>query len=74
MLSWLKGNRTRIVGALIAILGVVEMYAREVIPADYQGLVLMSIGILMIVLRQVTDTPPGKAAKKAVAEFRGENV
>lgn len=73
MMRWLKGNRTRIVGALIAILGVVEMYAREVIPADYQGLVLMSIGILMIVLRQITTTPPG-VAKRDAPEFRGENV
>jgi hypothetical protein len=36
------------------------MYAREVIPADYQGYVLMGIGISIIILRQLTTTPPGE--------------
>lgn len=55
-----KGNRTRVFGALISILGVIEMYAREVIPADYQGYTLMAIGVAVIILRQVTTTPPGE--------------
>lgn len=59
-MKWLKGNRTRIVGTLISILGVVEMYAREVIPDQYQGGALMAAGILMILLRQMTTTPPGQ--------------
>lgn len=56
----LKGQRTRILGTLIMILGVIEMYAREVIPDAYQGFVLMGIGIAIIILRQLTNTPPGK--------------
>lgn len=55
-----KGQRTRILGTIIMILGVVETYAREVIPPDYQGLILMVIGIAIIILRQMTTTPPGK--------------
>ena len=55
-----KGNRTRVFGALISILGVVELYAREVIPDEYQGYTLMVIGIVVIVLRQLTTTPPGE--------------
>lgn len=59
MTRWLKGNRTRLFGATIAILGVVETYAREVVPDEYQGMVLMAVGIAIIILRQITTTPPG---------------
>ena len=56
-----KGNRTRAFGTLILVLGVVEQYAREVIPDAYQGLVLMGTGIAIIILRQITTTPPGES-------------
>jgi hypothetical protein len=56
----LKGQRTRLFATLIMILGVVETYAREVIPDDWQGLLLMLIGITVIILRQITTTPPGE--------------
>lgn len=56
----LKGQRTRLFATLIMILGVVETYAREVIPDDWQGLILMLIGISVIILRQITTTPPGE--------------
>ena len=56
----LKGNRTRIFGVLISSLGVLQMYAREIIPTEYQGLVLTGVGIAIIVLRELTTTPPGK--------------
>lgn len=55
-----KGNRTRLFGTAILILGVVEQYAREVIPAEWQGVTLMGVGIAVIILRQVTSTPPGE--------------
>jgi hypothetical protein len=55
-----KGNRTRLFGTVVMILGVVETYAREVIPEAYQGATLMVIGITVIILRQVTTTPPGE--------------
>ena len=55
----LKGNRTRIVGAAVAILGLVEVYGREMVPEQYQGWTLFIAGALMIILRQITNTPPG---------------
>lgn len=56
-----KGNRTRVFGTAILVLGVVESYAREVIPPEYQGMVLMGIGVAVIILRELTTTPPGKS-------------
>lgn len=64
MLRYLKGNRTRLFGTLLMILGVVEQYAREVFPQEYQGYVLMAVGIAVIVLRQITTAPPGYSADK----------
>lgn len=58
-LNKLKGNRTRIFGALIAILGVVETNA-QVVPDEYRGYLLMATGIAAIILRQFTNTPAGK--------------
>ncbi len=55
-----KGNRTRIVAAIVAVLGIVQQYAPQVVPPEYQGLVLMVIAIAMVLLRQVTTTAPGK--------------
>lgn len=56
----LKGNRTRLFGVAISILGLVETYAREIIPADYQGYVLFATGVMIIILRQITTTVPGQ--------------
>lgn len=64
MLRYLKGNRTRLFGILLMILGVVEQYAREVVPQEYQGMVLMAVGIAVIILRQITTTPPGASDDK----------
>ena len=55
-----KGNRTRLLGTLIMILGVIELYAREIFPPEWQGYVLVTIGIAVIILRQLTTTPPGR--------------
>jgi uncharacterized membrane protein len=65
MFRYLKGNRTRLFGILLMILGVVEQYAREVVPQDKQGLVLMVIGIVVIILRQITTTPPGVSVERS---------
>ena len=56
----LKGNRTRIIGAAIAILGLVEAYAHEIVPVEWQPWTYVGIGIAMIILRQITTTPPGE--------------
>lgn len=55
----LKGNRTRIIATIIAILGVIETNY-QIIPQEYQGYTLTAIAIIIIILRQITDTPPGK--------------
>ncbi len=55
----LKGKRTVLFGTAITILGVVELYVREVVSIDYQGHVLMGIGIAVVILRAVTTTPLG---------------
>jgi len=57
----LKGNKTRILGAAVAVLGVVEMYVREVVPPEYQGMVLMGIGVAIVIFRELTNTPAGKS-------------
>jgi uncharacterized protein YjeT (DUF2065 family) len=57
----LKGNKTRLFGMAVAVLGVVEMYVREVIQVEYQGLVLMGIGVAIVILRELTDTPAGRS-------------
>ncbi len=63
-MRFLKGHRTRIFALVVGILGIVELYEKQVIeslvPADYQGLVLMAIGVGIFVLRQMTTTPPGE--------------
>ncbi len=56
-----KGNKTRLFGTAILILGVVQQYAREVIPAEWQGWALTGIGVAIIVLRELTTTPPGES-------------
>ncbi len=58
-MNFLKGNRTRIFGTAILVLGVVQEYAREVIPAEWQGLTLAAVGIAIVVLREITSTAPG---------------
>ena len=55
-----KGNRTRTLGTLVSCLGIIEMYAREIVPDAYQGWVLVVIGIAIIILRQFTTTPAGE--------------
>lgn len=73
MLKWLKGNRTRIIGAIISILGLVEVYGREIVPESYQGWALFTAGVLMVILRQITTTPPGQRAPEP-RDFNGEHV
>ena len=59
----LKGNRTRLFATLVGVLGLVETaypdIVRQMVGPQYQGLVLLCIGIGIFVLRQITTTPPG---------------
>ncbi len=61
----MKGWRTRIVAALVVIVGALELYApgmwAAVFPAQYQGIATIGVGILIYLLRQITTTPPGKS-------------
>lgn len=57
----LKGWKTLIAGVLIAGLGTVEATDLvDVVPPEYNGVVLAVIGLLMVWLRKVTTTPIGK--------------
>lgn len=60
-MKFLKGNRTRIFGSALAILGLAETYGRELVPEMYQGWFLFGIGVAVILLRQITTTPPGES-------------
>ena len=59
----IKGNRTRLFATFVGILGLVETaypdIVRQMVEPQYQGLVLLTIGIGIFVLRQITTTPPG---------------
>lgn len=57
----MKGNRTRLFGVSIMCLGVIEQYAREIVPAEWQGLLLTGVGMGVIILREFTTTPAGKS-------------
>lgn len=59
-MNMFKGYRTQVFGILLAILGVVQQYAREIFPDDTEGLVLMVTGILVVILRELTTSPPRK--------------
>lgn len=62
----MKGNRTRLFGALVFAYGVLSALSpatlAAVFPAQYQPLVVAGIGVAVVVLRQVTTTPPGKSS------------
>jgi hypothetical protein len=59
----LKGNRTRIFATIVGILGLVETaypdIVHHMVEPQYQGLVLLGIGVGIFLLRQITSTPPG---------------
>lgn len=59
-MSIFKGRRTQLIASAIMALGLFEQYARELVPAEYQGWALFAAGLLMIVMRQITTTPPGQ--------------
>lgn len=59
----MKGFKTLIVGAAVAVLGVLETFdvtnILDFIPDQYDPLVVSGVGFLMIVLRLVTKGPVG---------------
>ena len=57
----MKGWRTQAFGVLVAVLGVVQIYAPEVLPDAWRPWAMMAIGIAIIVLREITTTRPRRA-------------
>lgn len=56
----LKGWRTIILGALIAGLGSIQATdLATVVPEHYVGLVLGAVGVLIMWMRTITNTPVG---------------
>lgn len=60
----LKGLKTIIIGASVALLGVLETFdvtnILGLIPDQYDPLVVSAVGTLMVLLRLITNTPAGK--------------
>lgn len=55
-----KGWKTMAFGALLAVLGFAQQADwASVVPAEYSGLVVGVVGLLVMWLRSVTDTPVG---------------
>lgn len=63
ILKRIKGNRTRILGVLISIVGVLQIYTPQIFAENEQlsGGIMAFFGILVIVLRQFTNTAPGQS-------------
>lgn len=57
----LKGYKTILFGAAVAILGLLEGFNitdfAQYIPDEYEGLVVSAIGFIVVVLRFITTTP-----------------
>lgn len=61
--DFLRGWRTRIFAVAVFLLGVLDTVDPYMLAglfgAKYYGLVIMAIGLLSYLLREVTSTPPG---------------
>lgn len=58
----MKGWKTLIFGALITLLGGIQLADIAVIvPEQYQGIVMSVIGVIVMFLRTITRTPIGKS-------------
>jgi hypothetical protein len=60
---FLKGWRTRIFAAAVGLLGILDTLdpymISSIVGYRWQGLVVLGIGLLTYVLREMTDTAPG---------------
>lgn len=59
-MNFLQGRRTQIIATAISVLGLVQQFGSDIIPANFQGWSLFIVGLAMIALRQITTTAPGK--------------
>lgn len=60
----MKGLRTVLFGGAVALLGLLEKFdvtqLADLIPDTYEPLVFSAVGLIVIVLRLITNTPVGK--------------
>ena len=60
----MRGYRTLIIGALVAILGIAEGFDWiNIVPAAWAEFILGAIGVIMIYLRKITTTPVGESGE-----------
>lgn len=57
----IKGWKTRLLGILIGLGGLAQVYA-DMIPKEYFGPVMLGLGALVVILREVTDGPPPRVS------------
>lgn len=57
MIVTVKGWKTRLLGIALGIGGLLQVY-QDVIPSEWFGPVMLGLGALVIILREVTDGPP----------------
>lgn len=66
MFDFLKGKKLIIVGALTAIVPLLEKFDitkfEQFIPDQYEPLIVSVVGVLVVALRLVTNTAPLKKA------------
>ena len=74
----LKGRKTRLFGTLVILLAIIEgidiNVVLSVVPPEYQWLVTFGIGVAIIVLRELTDGPPGRPPSPPDDDIGYENV
>jgi hypothetical protein len=57
----MKGKKTLVTAAAITVIGGLQQTGiLNLVPAEYQGIAIASIGLVMAVLRFNTTTPVGK--------------
>lgn len=62
----MKGWKTLVFGAIIAALGAIQATdVATVVPAGWEGLVMSGIGLVVMYLRTLTDTPVLNSTPKA---------
>lgn len=61
----MRGYKTVIIGALVTVLGFLETFdvtnLLDLVPDQYDPLVVSGVGFLMVLLRLVTKTSVGKS-------------
>ena len=58
----MKGWKTRGFGVIIVALGGIQAADLvDIVPADHIGIVMAGIGLVVMVLREFTNTPAGKS-------------